>query len=359
MCSEYVTSSESTRMRPGATRLMPRYHVSRSTVSSCGKCCCSLGRKPRQNGSERPTRFSQVLLCDSPSPRRRGGQRRPVERRVEPAVGEAVAALVQGRPDCAEVVGAVARRHADVAQRDPPGERVDGRIEPPRALVEADPAQELLEELLLHGDRIVAVEERVVGRLARGRDDRCQLGAQHVEDRGHLGRLHAGLVLVEERVVRRFAWLHVLRPAQRDVVDTAEGGEEDAVVGGFARLEPGGVGLRALPQQCLAISFGTRRCFSQSRRVTRIRLASSESWSRLSSSGRSSVEQVPDLVGDEALVDAPPSVATASARAGAPAAGIVVRRSHESTPMALSRSSISASRCFARRAPRSSPASYR
>ena len=68
MWSEYVTSSASTRMGPGATRLIPRTNSSSPTVASGGKRRWSSGRKRIQKARERPTRFSQVRLWDSPRP---------------------------------------------------------------------------------------------------------------------------------------------------------------------------------------------------------------------------------------------------------------------------------------------------
>ena len=120
-----------------------------------------------------------------------------------------------------------------------------GRVEAVRALLEAEVAQDRGRDLLLLLDREVALEEGVVGRLAGVPHERGQLGPQHVEDRLHLGRLHPRLVLVEERVVRRVARLHVLRPAERDVVHAPERGQEDAEVVRLARLEPGDVRLAA------------------------------------------------------------------------------------------------------------------
>ena len=113
-----------------------------------------------------------------------------------------------------------------------------GRIEPVGALLEAEVAQDPGEELLLGLEREVTLEERVVGRLAGVAHDRDQLGPEHVEDGLHLGGLHPGLVLVQERVVRRVARLHQLRPAERDVVHALEGGQEDGEVVRLAGLEP-------------------------------------------------------------------------------------------------------------------------
>ena len=121
-----------------------------------------------------------------------------------------------------------------------------GRVEPVGAVREAEVAQHAGQKLLLGRDREVAFEERVVGGLARLAHDRGQLRAEDVEDGLHLGCRHPGLVLVEERVVGRVALLHVLGPAERDVVDALERGPEDGEVVRLARLEPRDVRLAAL-----------------------------------------------------------------------------------------------------------------
>ena len=113
-----------------------------------------------------------------------------------------------------------------------------------------------------------------------------------------------------------------------------------------ARLDPGVVAARGLRSVISSrSSVGTRRAFSQSRRVTRIRLASSESYGSDSSSGRSRVEQPADLVVGEPLVrDAAERRRAAAARASVPRGGIVTRWSQPSTPAARLRSDTSASR---------------
>ena len=82
MCRLYVVSSASTRMSPGSARLTAARNASRSTSPSCaGNVSCSGSYQCSQNGRLRPTRFSQVRLCDSFSAeRRRAGERRALER---------------------------------------------------------------------------------------------------------------------------------------------------------------------------------------------------------------------------------------------------------------------------------------
>ena len=301
-----MTSSASTRISPGATRLIPRYQVSRSTGSSCGKSRCSSGRRPRQNASERPTRFSQRAALRLAEPERRVPvQRRARQRRLGALVGEPVAGLVHPGPERAQVRRLVARRHPDVRAREGGRERVHGRVEPVRAVCEAEVAQHAVEELLLRRDREVAFEEGVVGGLAGLAHDRGQLRAEHVEDRLHLGRRHPRLVLVEEGVVGRVALLHVLGPAERDVVDALERGPEDGEVVRLARLEPGDVRLAALARpvggelgrdaaRLLPVAAGD----ADQARVVGVVV-------ELVLERRELVEQAADLVGDEPLVRDP------------------------------------------------------
>ena len=64
----YVVSSASTRMRPGSARLIARTNVSSSTPSRLGNVSWSGAYQCSQKGRLRPTRFSQVRLCDSLTP---------------------------------------------------------------------------------------------------------------------------------------------------------------------------------------------------------------------------------------------------------------------------------------------------
>ena len=91
---------------------------------------------------ERPAAADEVLpgpalrLVDR---ERRGSAERRAHQRVGDAVGvEAVARLVQRRPDRLEVVGPVARRQPHVAVRERGAERVCGRVEAPGAFLEAE-----------------------------------------------------------------------------------------------------------------------------------------------------------------------------------------------------------------------------
>ena len=120
---------------------------------------------------------------------------------------------------------------------------MDRRVEAVPSLLESEPAQHLCEELLLRLEREVAVEEGVVRRLAGVARDLRQLLPQHVEDGRDLSGRHAGLVLVDERVVRRLAGLHALAPLQRQLVHSPERRQEDPEVVRLTSLEPDDVCL--------------------------------------------------------------------------------------------------------------------
>ena len=77
------------------------------------------------------------------------------------------------------------------------------RVDPPGLAVEAEAAEHVALELLLPGDRKLPAQERVVD-CARGRGGAIS-GHEHLlqplEDRPDLGRRHALLEVVEQRVV--------------------------------------------------------------------------------------------------------------------------------------------------------------
>src|SRR5829696_9440231 len=91
-------------------------------------------------------------------------------------------------------------------------------------------------------------------------------------------------------------------------------------------------------------SDGTLRAFSQSRRATRTRLASSESYSCCCSNSARPSRSRPTSSDVNFSCAIRPIVASCSARAGAPRGGIIVCWSHASTAPALPRSEISCSR---------------
>ncbi len=159
------------------------------------------------------------------------------------------------------------------------------------------------EELLLRGEREVAFEERVVRRLAGVAHDGGQLGPEHVEDRLHLCGRHPGLVFVEERVVGRVALLHQLGPPERDVVHPLQRRQEHREVILLARLEPRDVRLAALtrPRGCDLGRNASCLLPLPARDADEARVVRVVAELRLERGDL--VEQSPDLVRDEALVD--------------------------------------------------------
>ena len=120
---------------------------------------------------------------------------------------------------------------------------------------------------------------------------------------------HPGLEVVQQRVVdvvEVVEALEALRVAALQLDVSLQVGQEGREVG---------VDRCASTQACSASeavrvisarsSAGTRRAFSHSRRATRTRLASSDSYGRLSVSLAAPIEQPAELVGDQALVADP------------------------------------------------------
>ena len=109
-----------------------------TSPSSAGNVACSGSYQCVQNGRLRPTRFSQVRLCDSlrPSEGAPASGVRSSEERDAVRV-QAVPGLVHRRPERVDARRLVARRQPDVAVRERGAERVDGRVEAPRAFGEA------------------------------------------------------------------------------------------------------------------------------------------------------------------------------------------------------------------------------
>src|SRR5437868_4008725 len=82
-------------------------------------------------------------------------ERRPLVRRVDALLVEAVPGLVHAPEErAAEVALLVARGEAHVARRERGAERVRGHVEPPRLEVEAHGADHREAELLLAVDRV-------------------------------------------------------------------------------------------------------------------------------------------------------------------------------------------------------------
>ena len=133
------------------------------------------------------------------------GERGALERRVDLALVEPMAELVHRPEEAAEMLAEVARRDADVGHAGSGRERVHGRIEPPRLVVEAEGTRDFeLEELLCVEVEIVI---RCSAASARGDllHERRLMLLQVVEQPADVFRLHAALVVVEHDVVRLVA----------------------------------------------------------------------------------------------------------------------------------------------------------
>ena len=328
MWSEYVTSSASTRISPGSTRLIPRYEVSRSTARAAGRAAAARAYQAAQNGQ----RAADEVLPRAALRLAQSERRRSRTSGDRPSAGSTPWRSARGPPRAwppraREVRRPVARRHPDVRARERGREGVDGRVEPPRALLEAErpagPARGT--RCCVSIGKSPSRNESSAGSPA-SRTIAVSSGREHVEDRSHLGRLHPRLVLVEQRVVGRVTRLEVLGPAERDVRARAEapGGRRRSRSPRAPRPRRLVPSRPRVPRHSSS-SAGTRPAFSQSRRVTRIRLASSESWPSSSSSGATSSSSRPISSEMKRSWTSPESVAAASDRAAAPFGGIIVR----------------------------------
>ena len=150
---------------------------------------------------------------------------------------------------------------------------------------------------------------------------------------------------------RRAAPCRAGRPARSTRCSGASARRSSAGTGGTRRSRRCAAprprrGARWPPARVISTrsSVGTRQAFSQSRRVTRIRLASSESYGSDSSSGASRSSRRPISGSVKRSWMMRPRVASDSARDSVPSGGIETRCSQPSTPAARLRSEISASR---------------
>ena len=151
----------------------------------------------------RPTTFSQSRLCDSWNAEVAPPcERRAEVARVDLALVEPVPELVQAGEDATEVVGEEPRGEPDVVVRERDGERVDGVVEAPGLVVHPPRPKHLEREGTLTLNVVITEETRVVDRLAEPSNHLHEPVAEPVEDDLDLGGLHAGLVIVEHRVVR-------------------------------------------------------------------------------------------------------------------------------------------------------------
>ena len=193
--------------------------------------------------------------------------------------------LVHRRPERAQVVRLVPRRHPDVRPRERGRERVHRRIEPVRALLEAEVAQDSAQELLLTGiGKSPSRNESSAGSpasrtiaVSSGRSTSKTAFTSAVVIPGSYSSRNAsyGESPCSISSAHRSATSCTRRSAGRKIENRSCSRASSQAT---CALPPS----RA---HAAAISVGTRRAFSHSRRVTRTRLASSESWPSSVSSG--------------------------------------------------------------------------
>ena len=130
--------------------------------------------------------------------------------------------------------------------RDPLRERVRGDVEAPAVGVEADALEHVHDRAALVLDLVRAAERAAVRPrlVARRPDERrqalAQLGEQRLQARGR----HAGLEVVEQRVVGVLEAGEALDVAVAELDLALERVAEAGEVGGGARLLPGGLAVR-------------------------------------------------------------------------------------------------------------------
>ena len=169
---------------------------------------------------------------------------------------------------------------------------------------------------------------------------------QVVEEPAHLLRLHPALVVVEHDVVRLVVDLEAVDVALPQVEVLAQHGQERGEVVPLARASTQ-TGFASAAERDISArsSDGTLLAFSQSRAATRIRLASNESYSCCSPQLREVVDQrCPTSAEVNFWWAIRPTVASCSARSGAPPGGIITCWSQPSSATVLTRSEISARR---------------
>ena len=229
-------------------------------------------------------------------------------------------------------------------------ERVDGGVEPPLGLVEAEALDHLQLELLLALERERRAAHGPLTVLAGGCDERHLLLLQPVEDGADLGRLHPGLEVVEEDVVGLVVVVEALDVAAPQLDVRAQCGQELREVRLLPRLHPdrhrerGGAGhlgaqLRRHPPRLLPVAA------DEPDQARLVRVVVERVLVR-----RELVEQPADLVGRERFV-------RETARASPAARRGHRRRRAASSPAGPSRAATTC--CRDRRSRRCAPSGLR
>src|SRR5829696_5598901 len=167
-------------------------------------------------------------------------ERRPLQLAGDAVLVEAVSRFVHRPEEPVEVVLEVTGRQPDVRDRDRRGERMDSGVEPPRGWVVAKPLDHLHLELLLALDRERPPAHGALAVPADLGDQRNLLLLQPIEDSADLGRLHAGLEVVEEDVVWLVVVVEALDVATPELDVLLQGGQELREVRILPRLHPDG-----------------------------------------------------------------------------------------------------------------------
>ena len=185
--------------------------------------------------------------------RRAARERRAEVSRVDLALVQPVPELVETREDAVDVVGEEPRREADVVVRERDRKRMHRVVEAPRLFVHPPRPEHLERERALAVDGVVAEEARVVDRLAKARDHLHEPVAEAIEDDLDFRRLHAGLVVVEHRVVRVVVRLVAGDVLAGQLEHPLELRPEDLVVARLPRPQP-----RLVPDRACARHLGAK-----------------------------------------------------------------------------------------------------
>ena len=282
----YVVSSASTRISPGSARLIARTKSSRSTEPSAGNVSWSGSYQCSQNGSAPADEVlpgPALRLVDAE--RRRAVERRAEERVGDPVCVQPVARLVERRPDRLEVVGLVPRREADVPVREGGAERVRRRVEPPGPALEAERRDDALREraLLRPAGRPrggTRRRPRAPTRRSRSAPAAAPRTPRAPRSSASRARSRPGAACTGCPTTRSTRCSGA--SARR-----SSGGREGTTRSRCSRRASTHAWCPRAPSRVISSrsAVGTRRAFSQSRRVTRTRLRSSESYGSDSTSG--------------------------------------------------------------------------